>query len=261
MASIDFPNSPANNDVFASGTRTWKYDGVKGLWKTVVTSTSTNLVELNTDIIPNANVTYDLGSSEKSFKDLYLSGNTLVLGSATITSNESGTLSLPAGTLIGSEPGVSNTELQAVLANTNAFVASVDSSRASDLANTNAYIASVDTAKLETTDVDYSISLTQQGTLAVTTGTARWYAPYNLATNSIKAYVETAPVGSAISITVNKNGTSAATPSISAGATSATEITTPITMSEGDYLTVDITAVGSTTAGENLNIVFKYKRT
>lgn len=243
MASIDFPNSPANNDVFASGTRTWKYDGVKGLWKTVVTSTSTNLVELNTDIIPNANVTYDLGSSEKSFKDLYLSGNTLVLGSATITSNESGTLSLPAGTLIGSEPGVSNTELQSVLA------------------NTNAYIASVDTAKLETTDVDYSISLTQQGTLAVTTGTARWYAPYNLATNSIKAYVETAPVGSAISITVNKNGTSAATPSISAGATSATEITTPITMSEGDYLTVDITAVGSTTAGENLNIVFKYKRT
>lgn len=243
MASIDFPDSPANNDVFASGTRTWKYDGVKGLWKTVVTSTSTNLVELNTDIIPNANVTYDLGSSEKSFKDLYLSGNTLVLGSATITSDESGTLSLPAGTLIGSEPGVSNTELQAVLA------------------NTNAYIASVDTAKLETTDVDYSISLTQQGTLAVTTGTARWYAPYNLATNSIKAYVETAPVGSAISITVNKNGTSAATPSISAGATTSSEITSAVTLSEGDYLTVDITAVGSTTAGENLNIVFKYKRT
>lgn len=241
--AIDFPNSPANNDVFASGTRTWKYDGVKGLWKTVVTSTSTNLVELNTDIIPNANVTYDLGSSEKSFKDLYLSGNTLVLGSATITSNESGALSLPVGTLIGSEPGVSNAELQAVLA------------------NTNAYIASVDTAKLETTDVDYSISLTQQGTLAVTTGTARWYAPYNLATNSIKAYVETAPVGSAISITVNKNGTSAATPSISAGATTSSEITSAITLSEGDYLTVDITAVGSTTAGENLNIVFKYKRT
>jgi hypothetical protein len=243
MAAIDFPDSPANNDVFASGTRTWKYDGVKGLWKTVATSSVTNLVELNTDIIPNANVTYDLGSTEKAFKDLYLSGNTLVLGTASITSTESGTIALPAGTTIGSEPGVSNTELQAVLA------------------NTNAYIASVDTAKLETTDVDYSISLTQQGTLAVTTGTARWYAPYNLATNSIKAYVETAPVGSAISITVNKNGTSAATPSISAGATSATEITTPITMSEGDYLTVDITAVGSTTAGENLNIVFKYKRT
>ena len=243
MAAIDFPDSPANNDVFASGTRTWKYDGVKGLWKTVATSTATNLVELNTSIIPNANVTYDLGSTEKAFKDLYLSGNTLVLGTASITSTESGTIALPAGTTIGSEPGVSDTELQAVLA------------------NTNAYIASVDTAKLETTDVDYSISLTQQGTLAVTTGTARWYAPYNLATNSIKAYVETAPVGSAISITVNKNGTSAATPSISAGATSATEITTPITMSEGDYLTVDITAVGSTTAGENLNIVFKYKRT
>lgn len=149
---------------------------------------------------------------------------------------------------------VANTDFQSVVANTNSYIAT-------NLANTNAYIASVDTAKLETTDVDYSMTLTQQGTLAVTTGEARWYAPYNIATNSIKAYVETAPVGSAISITVNKNGSSAATPSISAGATSATEITTPITMSEGDYLTVDITAVGSTTAGENLNVVFKYKRT
>lgn len=261
MAAIDFPDSPANNDVFSSGTRTWKYDGVKGLWKTVAVSTLTNLSQLNTDIIPNANVTYDLGSAEYSFKDLYLSGNTLVLGSASITTDAQGTLTLPTGTLIGSEPGVSNTELQAVLSNTNAYVASVDSSRASDLANTNAYIASVDTAKLETTDVDYSMMLTQQGTLSVTTGTARWYAPYNIATNSIKAYVETAPVGSAISIDIKKNGTSAATPSISAGATSATEITSAVTMNAGDYLTVDITAVGSTTAGANLNIVFKYKRT
>jgi hypothetical protein len=241
--AVNFPDSPANNQIFTSGSRSWKYDGVKGIWKASDSQALVDLGSISTNIVPSSNVTYDLGSEGLAFKDLYLSGNTLVLGTALITSTESGTIALPEGTTIGSEPGVSNAELQAVLA------------------NTNAYIASVDTAKLETTDVDYSISLTQQGTLAVTTGTARWYAPYNLATNSIKAYVETAPVGSAISITVNKNGTSTATPSISAGATSATEITTPITMSEGDYLTVDITAVGSTTAGENLNIVFKYKRT
>jgi hypothetical protein len=156
---------------------------------------------------------------------------------------------------------VANTVFQSALANTNAYIATVSATERSALANTNAYIASVDTAKLETTDVDYSMMLTQQGTLAVTTGEARWYAPYNIATNSIKAYVETAPVGSAISIVIKKNGTSAATPSISAGATSATEITSAITMNAGDYLTVDITAVGSTTAGANLNIVFKYKRT
>lgn len=174
---------------------------------------------------------------------------------------------------------VSNTDFQSFVANTNAYIASSGSSGGDvansyltstyvantsfqlALANTNAYIASVDTAKLETTDVDYSMMLTQQGTLSTTTGTARWYAPYNLATNSIKAYVETAPVGSAISIDIKKNGTSAATPSISDGGTSATEITSAVTMNAGDYLTVDITAVGSTTAGANLNIVFKYKRT
>lgn len=153
----------------------------------------------------------------------------------------------------GEVTSVSNTHL------TSTYVANTDFQ--SFVANTNAYIASVDTAKLETTDVDYSMMLTQQGTLSATTGTARWYAPYNLATNSIKAYVETAPVGSAISIDIKKNGTSAATPSISDGGTSATEITSAVTMNAGDYLTVDITAVGSTTAGENLNIVFKYKRT
>jgi hypothetical protein len=43
-------------------------------------------------LIPSANVTYDLGTSAKRWKDLYLSGTSIVLGDSTITSS-SGTLS------------------------------------------------------------------------------------------------------------------------------------------------------------------------
>lgn len=39
MAAIDFPNSPATNDTFTVGTRTWKYDGAK--WNVVVMDIST----------------------------------------------------------------------------------------------------------------------------------------------------------------------------------------------------------------------------
>ena len=40
------------------------------------------------NIIPSANVTYDLGSATNRWKDLYLSGNTIFLGDETISVNE-----------------------------------------------------------------------------------------------------------------------------------------------------------------------------
>lgn len=39
------------------------------------------------NVIPNANITYDLGSSEARFKDLWLSNSTIYLGEASISSN------------------------------------------------------------------------------------------------------------------------------------------------------------------------------
>jgi hypothetical protein len=41
-------------------------------------------------IIPTANATYDLGNSTNLFRDLYLSGNSIKLGTQTLTSNASG---------------------------------------------------------------------------------------------------------------------------------------------------------------------------
>lgn len=42
------------------------------------------------NIVPDTDVTYDLGSSSKKFRDLYLSGNTITLGNQTISSSASG---------------------------------------------------------------------------------------------------------------------------------------------------------------------------
>lgn len=46
------------------------------------------------DILPDSNLTYDLGSSNLRWKDLYLSGNTINLAGATITVTEAGTIAL-----------------------------------------------------------------------------------------------------------------------------------------------------------------------
>lgn len=69
-----------------------------------------NLSNISSSLVPSANVTYDLGSTTNYWKDLYLSGNTIFLGSSRITLNANGGIDLPSGsrmggTLIGSGSG------------------------------------------------------------------------------------------------------------------------------------------------------------
>ena len=101
------------------------------------------------------------------------------------------------------------------------------------------------------------VTLNQNGNVTIHTGTARWYAPYNLTISKIDARVDTAPTGASINITIKKNGSSAATMSIAASAVKA-ENTTGFSMNEDDYLTVDTTQIGSTDPGTNLKLVFHY---
>ena len=53
-------------------------------------SSSVDLTAVSTNIIPDTDVTYDLGSSTHKFKDLYLDGNTLNLGTQTIKATATG---------------------------------------------------------------------------------------------------------------------------------------------------------------------------
>ena len=55
---------------------------------------------VGTDIIPDTDVTYDLGSATYRFRDLYLSGSSIKLGAATITATGTA-VNLPAGSTIG----------------------------------------------------------------------------------------------------------------------------------------------------------------
>ncbi len=54
-------------------------------------------------IIPDTNIAYDLGSSNYRFKDLYLSGSSIYLGNAVITSTGTA-IDFPTGSTIGGQP-------------------------------------------------------------------------------------------------------------------------------------------------------------
>ena len=51
-----------------------------------------DLSAISESILPDTNEVYDLGSSSKKFRDLYLSGTSLILGSTTITSDSDGVI-------------------------------------------------------------------------------------------------------------------------------------------------------------------------
>jgi cytoskeletal protein CcmA (bactofilin family) len=62
-----------------------------------------DFTSLSTDIKPSSSEVYDLGSPTARWRDLYLSGSSLYLGSAQITANLAGILNLPLGTTINGQ--------------------------------------------------------------------------------------------------------------------------------------------------------------
>lgn len=106
------------------------------------------------------------------------------------------------------------------------------------------------------------------GSLAVLTGTSRQPiigGTYSI--DSVMAMVGTAPAGASVIVDVVKNGTTiygtqANRPAIAAGSSSATGGTASTTsVTTGDYLTVDIDQVGSSTPGADLTVAVSLKRT
>lgn len=103
------------------------------------------------------------------------------------------------------------------------------------------------------------------GALTVQTGKSRVYLEDNYTVESIRASVSTAPAGAAVIVDVNRNGTTlfttqAARPAIAAGAFTATGAPAVTTFAAGDYLTVDVDQIGTTTAGSDLTVVIRLRR-
>ena len=108
---------------------------------------------------------------------------------------------------------------------------------------------------------DFFKTINRSGDLAVTTGTQRFYlvAPSEL--KNVEAYVKTAPVGADATFAIIKNGSSTIkTVTISAGNTSSGDNLSEIALAEGDFLTVNITQVGSSTAGADLYINLSFNK-
>ena len=73
-SNVNIPSANGNVTISVAGTAN------------VVNVTGSN-VFVTANIIPTANITYDLGTSTNRFRDLYLSGNTIKLGDSNISSN------------------------------------------------------------------------------------------------------------------------------------------------------------------------------
>ena len=96
------------------------------------------------------------------------------------------------------------------------------------------------------------------GTLETNTGEKRFYMHKAATLTGIYAYVKTAPSGAALNLALLQNGTSLQTFSIAADTTTGSSTGLTHSISAGDYFTVNITQVGSSTAGEELYVVFTF---
>lgn len=67
-----------HDGVTVGGTRLAKYSDL---------GSAANLESVSTNIVPSSNVTFDLGTADLAWRDLYLSGNTITLGDSTISTD------------------------------------------------------------------------------------------------------------------------------------------------------------------------------
>ncbi|HEY5695229.1 MAG TPA: hypothetical protein VIQ80_00115 [Candidatus Saccharimonadales bacterium] len=123
---------------------------------------------------------------------------------------------------------------------------------------------SAQTGGMKWASLSFTFALTsfyKTGTLSVTTGTQRLPIDGTYTIVGTRLMVGTAPVGANLIVDVKKNGitiytTQANRPTIVAGQNAGGPGSTPdvVSLAAGDYLTVDIAQVGSTTAGSDLTV-------
>lgn len=95
-------------------------------------------------------------------------------------------------------------------------------------------------------------------TLTVSNGDRRWYANKNFRIRKVDAFLVTAPTGSSVELRINKNGTQVSNLSILASNTNSSN-NLNIPMSYGDYISFDVTQIGSGTPGSKLTMMFTYQ--
>jgi hypothetical protein len=121
MPDISFPSNPSVNDTYSFGGKTWIWTGsywalntagsinginignitpATGAFTTLTSSGNTTLGNIAGNVLPAANVTYDLGSTSQRWNDLWLANSTIHIGEANISSSGA-TLDLPSDVALG----------------------------------------------------------------------------------------------------------------------------------------------------------------
>ena len=250
------PSSPSAGDL-------WFDDDALVLYVYYADGTSNQWVQTNpSSIDPSA---FDGSFASLTNKPTTLSGYGITDGATLASPTFTGTPAAPTASA-----GTNTTQLA-----TTAFVqqevtaagsyndASVDTHLNTSTANTNEVLSynGTDYAWVAQPTVpvqEFIKAYRYDDTLAVSTGEKRLYLQKAYTLKSIHAYVDTAPTGASVNLDILKNGTSLQTVSIAAGATKGTQTSLSHSIAADDYLTVDITQIGSTTAGSDLYLVFTF---
>ena len=116
--TVDITNDTlrVHDGVLAGGHRLAKFSEIA--------AQSANLLSVSTNVVPSANITYDLGTAELAWRDLYLSGNTINLGDKTI-STDANTITIAGSAgqpvrLVTDSLRIGNTSVGTVLKSTEA---------------------------------------------------------------------------------------------------------------------------------------------
>lgn len=108
-----------------------------------------------------------------------------------------------------------------------------------------------------------SPTLSIVGAVTVQTGTLRLYNPVEraLTITGVRVSAGTAPTGAALIVDVKKGGTSifptTPKPRVAIGANTGTAVPDTTAWAAGEYLTVDVTQIGSTVAGSDVTVTIQ----
>ena len=190
---------------------------------------SVNNINVTGNIVPTANVTYNLGNSTNRFKDLFLSGNTIDLGGAQIkTDSTSGAIAfVPPATVAEPNP----TAL--VISSTGGISTAVTTN---GVLTSNAITVAAATGTLSSPRY---ITMHTTGNISASTGTSRYYPPGNVNINNVSASLSTAPTAN-MTFQLCKNGSNVGAYTIEANSYILIKTSANISLSTSDYLTVNI---------------------
>lgn len=249
------------------------------------------------NLIPSANAVYNLGNATNQWKDLYLSGNTMYIGSAQISASganivlpatvqignatltaSGNTLALPPDitattlTLSGNASIAGNTSLTGNVTVSNATTLSGNTSITGNLvANVtfvnNRGITFTDGSVLQSANTFMIIAVSDE-TTALTTGTAKvtFRAPFAMTLPQVpRASLTTASSSGNVAVDINAGGNSILSTVMTINAnqtTSTTASAAPVlsttSIADDAQITIDIDSAGTNAAG--LKVTLYYRR-